>query len=54
MYKESESIVKEILLAIREKQNGEDSVEVASALNILVDTYESMGQLRESRFAASC
>ena len=34
MYKESESILKEVL-AFREKQHGEDSVEVADALNDL-------------------
>ncbi len=53
MYKESESILKEVL-AIREKQNGEDSKEVADTLNSLAATYREMGQLRESRFAASC
>ncbi len=53
MYKESESILKEVL-AICEKQNGEDSEEVADALNSLAVTYREMGQFRESRFAASC
>ena len=53
MYKESESILKEVL-AIREQQHGNDSVEVADALNRLGTTYCTMGQLKEGRFVATC
>ena len=53
MYKESESILKEVL-AICEKQHGGDSVEVASALNTLGNTYYMMGQLKEGRFVVTC
>ena len=53
MYKESKSILKEVL-AIREQQHGDDSVEVANALKSLGNTYHMMGQVKKSRFVATC
>ncbi len=48
MYKESESILKAVL-ATCEEQHGEDSVEVADALNVLGSVNFDMGQFKGSR-----
>ena len=53
MQQQSELVLREALL-IYKKQCGEDSIEVAHALNNLSSTYKYLGKYHESRYTISC